>query len=68
MIDFIEGENGGEADGNESGDHSGDGRRVPGFEGAAEGNAVKALGDDGGGGAVAGELRLESFDGGSFYK
>ena len=62
MVDFVEGEDGGEARGDEGGDHGGDGRGVPGFEGAAEVERVEGLADYGGRGAVAGELRLQGVD------
>ena len=66
MVDFVEGDDGGEFDGDEGRDDGGDGVGGPGFERLFEGQGVERAGDDGGGGAVAGELRLEGVDGGDF--
>lgn len=66
VVDFVEGEDGREAGADEGGDHGGDGGRIPAFEGGAEVEGVEGLVDDGGGGAVAGELRLEGVNGVGF--
>lgn len=68
VVDLVEGEDGGEFDGDEGGDEAGDGGGVPGLEGGFEVEGVKGLGDGAGGGTVAGELGLEGFDSGGFWR
>lgn len=66
VVDFVEGEDGGEFFGDQGGNDGGDGEVAPGFEGLFKGESVEGTGDGLGGAAVAGELVLQRFDGGGF--
>jgi hypothetical protein len=67
VINFIEGDDGGKFLVGKGVNDALDGFVGPFLKGLFEGEAVETAGYDGGGGAVAGELVLESFDGGGFY-
>jgi hypothetical protein len=66
VVDFVEGDDGGEFLVGEGVDDALDGFVGPFLEGLLEGEAVETAGYDGGGGAIARELVLEGFDGGGF--
>lgn len=64
MVDFVEGNDGGELFVDKGVDNVGDGLVGPLLEGLLDGGPVQGAGDDGRRGAVSGELALEGFHGG----
>jgi hypothetical protein len=67
VVDFVEGDDGGEFLVGEGFNDAGDGFAGPVLEGLFEAEFVERAGDDLRRGAVAGELVLERFDCGGFY-
>ena len=66
VVDFVQGDDGGEFYGDEGGYHGANCGAVPCFQGGFETEEVEGVGYGRRGGAVAGELVLEGVNGSSF--